>query len=298
MTEPVLKVENLKKHYGEFCLTIPFFELDGSMIQGIIGPNGSGKTTLFKCILGLVTPDSGTIDLFGRPVDRDDPDLRLLKERIGTVFDVVSFPQGVCIKDLTLLGSAYSQWDSPYFLELLKQLDVDPRKTVKDLSRGMGMKLSLAFALAHDPQLLLLDEATAGLDPLARDEIYEHLRDFVAQPTKDGRDRSIILATHITEDLAAIADSILCLDEGQIVFDVAKDDIVNYAGIARCRSVDLEVIRTSKHVLRPLRVLERQRECDILVPNRFEFSEQFPHIVCEPITIDEYMKFYLKGASL
>lgn len=162
---------------------------------------------------------------------------------------------------------------------------------MKDLSRGMGMKLSLACALAHNPQALILDEATAGLDPMARDEALERLRDFVAQPG-----HAILMSSHITSDLERIADRIVCIDAGRIVFDLEKDAITDSAGVARCRVADLERIASSGMVPdSELRYLRHDYGIDVLVPDRFAFAEMFPDIPFDRMTIDDYMSLTLKG---
>ena len=155
----------------------------------------------------------------------------------------------------------------------------------------MGMKLSLACALTHDPQVLILDEATAGLDPMARDEALDRLRDFVAEPG-----RAILMSSHITSDLERIADRIVCIDVGRVVFDLPKDVITDETGIARCRVADFERVAASGVVPeRELRYLRHDYGIDVLVPDRFAFAETFPDIPCDRMTIDDYMALTLKG---
>ena len=190
-----------------------------------------------------------------------------------------------------IYASAFASWDAHRFSQLTRDLGLDPKKAVKDLSRGMGMKLSLACALAHDPQVLILDEATAGLDPMARDEALERLRDFVAQPG-----HAILMSSHITSNLERIADRVVCIDAGRIVFDLEKDAITDSAGVARCRVADLERIASSGMVPdSELRYLRHDYGIDVLVPDRFAFAEMFPDIPCDHMTIDDYMSLTLKG---
>ena len=208
------------------------------------------------------------------------------------VFDTVSLPGHLRVSDVgRIYRSAYASWDAHAFDRLARELGLDARKAVKDLSRGMGMKLSLACALAHDPQVLILDEATAGLDPMARDEALDRLRDFVAQPG-----RAILMSSHITSDLERIADRIVCIDAGRIVFDLPKDVITDETGIARCRMADFERVAASGVVPeRELRYLRHDYGIDVLVPDRFAFAEMFPDIPCDRMTIDDYMALTLKG---
>ena len=155
----------------------------------------------------------------------------------------------------------------------------------------MGMKLSLACAFSHDARLLILDEATAGLDPMARDEVLDRLRDFVAEPG-----RAVLMSSHITSDLERIADRIVCIDNGRIVFDLPKDAITDEMGIARCRVADLERVAASGVIPeRDLRYLRHDYGIDLLVPDRFAFAESFPEVPVDRMTIDDYLALTLKG---
>lgn len=155
----------------------------------------------------------------------------------------------------------------------------------------MGMKLSLACALSHGSSLLILDEATAGLDPMAREEVLDMLRDFVAAPG-----RAILMSSHITSDLERIADRVVCIDEGRIVFDLAKDAITDEMGVARCRVADFERIASSGFVPESeLRYQRHEYGIDVLVPDRYDFARRFPDVPCDRMTIDDYMTLMLKG---
>ena len=157
----------------------------------------------------------------------------------------------------------------------------------------MGMKLQLACALAHNPDLLILDEATAGLDPMARDEILDLLRDFMADES-----RGILISSHITTDLEKIADRVVCIDQGRIAFDVEKDLITDMAGVAHCRTAEFEDVRASD-LFAPgeLRWIRQPMSVDVLVPDRFAFAKRFPRIVCDRATIDDYLQLTLKGET-
>ena len=156
------------------------------------------------------------------------------------------------------------------------------------------MKLSLAFALSHQPRLLLLDEATAGLDPLARNEILDIFREFMEQ-----EGHGILLSSHITSDLEQIADEIACIDNGRIAFDLSKDEICDRAGIVKCREADLDVVRANQYAQDlPLKFLKQNAWIDLLVPDRFEFKQAFPQLDCERASIDDYTRVYLRGQKL
>lgn len=289
----LIEARGLTKHYDGFSLEGVNLAVNEGEVVGFVGQNGAGKSTTIKALLGLIRVDGGEGSVLGTPSDElTRASGAATKERVGVVFDTVSLPGHLRVADVgRIYASAFASWDAHRFSQLTHDLGLDPKKAVKDLSRGMGMKLSLACALAHDPQVLILDEATAGLDPMARDEALERLRDFVAQPG-----RAILMSSHITSDLERIADRIVCIDAGRIVFDLEKDAITDSAGVARCRVADLERIASSGMIPdSELRYLRHDYGIDVLVPDRFAFAEMFPDIPCDHMTIDDYMSLTLKG---
>lgn len=289
----LIEARGLTKHYDGFSLEGVDLAVNEGEVVGFVGQNGAGKSTTIKALLGLIRVDGGEGSVLGTPSDElTRASGAATKERVGVVFDTVSLPGHLRVADVgRIYASAFASWDAHRFSQLTRDLGLDPKKAVKDLSRGMGMKLSLACALAHNPQVLILDEATAGLDPMARDEALERLRDFVAQPG-----HAILMSSHITSDLERIADRIVCIDAGRIVFDLEKDAITDSAGVARCRVADLERIASSGMVPdSELRYLRHDYGIDVLVPDRFAFAEMFPDIPCDRMTIGDYMSLTLKG---
>ena len=289
----LIEARGLTKHYDGFSLEGVNLAVNEGEVVGFVGQNGAGKSTTIKALLGLIRVDGGEGSVLGTPSDElTRASGAATKERVGVVFDTVSLPGHLRVADVgRIYASAFASWDAHRFSQLTHDLGLDPKKAVKDLSRGMGMKLSLACALAHDPQVLILDEATAGLAPMARDEALDRLRDFVAEPG-----RAILMSSHITSDLERIADHIACIDAGRIVFDLEKDAITDSAGVARCRVADLERIASSGMVPdSELRYLRHDYGIDVLVPDRFAFAEMFPDIPCDRMTIDDYMSLTLKG---
>lgn len=289
----LIEARGLTKHYDGFSLEGVDLVVNEGEVVGFVGQNGAGKSTTIKALLGLIRVDGGEGSVLGTPSDElTRASGAATKERVGVVFDTVSLPGHLRVADVgRIYASAFASWDAHRFSQLTRDLGLDPKKAVKDLSRGMGMKLSLACALAHDPQVLILDEATAGLDPMARDEALERLRDFVTQPG-----HAILMSSHITSNLERIADRVVCIDAGRIVFDIEKDAITDSAGVARCRVADLERIASSGMVPdSELRYLRHDYGIDVLVPDRFAFAEMFPDIPCDHMTIDDYMSLTLKG---
>ena len=288
----IVSVDNLVKRYGDLIALDHFnLHIRPGEVFGLLGPNGSGKTTAINCILQLLTFDKGAIRLFGEDMAPTRYDL---KRRIGVVLDTCAFPVTMRVRDVGDLGkAAYRCWDPTEFERLCERFGLTPKKPVKGLSRGMGMKLTLAFALAHDPELLVLDEATAGLDPLARDEVLDILRGFMASG-----DRGILMSTHITSDLEKIADEVVCIDAGHPVFSLPKDVICDEAGVARCRAGELEEVLGSG-ALAPgaARVLRHDYGVDVLVPDRFAFARAFPQVPVDKASIEDYMTLMLKGEA-
>lgn len=289
----LLSIQGLTKSYGDFVLSPTNLVVPNGAVVGLVGSNGAGKTTIIKSILGLVHPDGGAIDLLGCSVtDASPKELVAVKQQIGVVFDTCAFPRAYSINAVrTTMAAVYRRWDNQAFDRYLSQFGLPPNKKVEKLSRGMSMKLSLACALAHDARLLILDEATAGLDPMAREEILGILRDYMEV---DGR--GILMATHITSDLERMADYIVCIDGGREVFSLEKDAITEEAGVARCRTAEFEALMSSGlFASEELRYLRGDYGVNVLVPRRTDCARAFPSMVVDRVTIEEYMTLAIKG---
>lgn len=289
----LIEARGLTKHYNGFSLHDVSFTVEEGEIVGFVGKNGAGKSTTIKALLGLIALDGGAADILGYDAATlARPSGAALKERIGVVFDTVSMPGHLTVSDVaSMYARAFRTWDHRQFQMYLDRFDLPARKAIRDLSRGMGMKLSLACALSHDACLLVLDEATAGLDPMARDEVLDLLRAFVAEPG-----RAVFMSSHITTDLDKIADRIIGIDAGRIIFDRYKDEITDTMGVARCRVAEFEAIAASGIIPeRELRYLRHDYGIDVLVPDRFAFAENFPNVPCDRMTIDDYLTLTLKG---
>lgn len=269
-------------------------------VVGLVGTNGAGKTTTLRAALGLLHTDSGSIRLFGQPFGPGckAPVQREARSRVGVVLDACPFPRDHTVSQVVAcVAPAYSNWDQATFDDLTARAGILPKTKVRDLSRGMGMKLQLAVALSHGAELLVLDEATAGLDPIARDEVLDQLRAF-ASAGDDGQGRGaahgVLLSSHITSDLERIADRVVAIDAGRIAFDVPREGITDTAGIAHCASSRASEVLSC---VDDARLLRREYGCDVLVPNRFEFAEAFPDVACDHASVDEYLHFFLKGET-
>ena len=288
--KPLVQVSGLRKSYRDFALEGVSLTVEPGCVCGLVGPNGAGKSTLIKCLLGLVTPDAGSVEVLGEPVPWAPRLSPGLKARVGVVFDTIPLPGSLRLSAVGGVGRvAYPAWDDGLFRSLCAEYGLAPDKAVGELSRGMGMRLSLAFALAHRPDLLVLDEATAGLDPMARDEVLDDVRAFMAADDGHG----VLMATHITSDLEKLADEVVCLDGGRVAFDLAKEDITDTAGVVRCTAGQFERLRAAG--VEGLRWERRPYETVVLAPDRRALAAACPDLVVGRATIEEYMTLAVKG---
>ncbi len=212
--EYILEVESLRKSYNNFVLDDISFSLHKNSITGFIGTNGSGKTTTIKLILGLALKDYGSIRLFGKDISKCE---REVKNRIGVVLD-----EGYLYDDLTInemksiVAPSYNNWDDTLFYRNIESFKLQKNQKISSLSKGMRMKFSIALAISHHAELLIMDEPTSGLDPLVRSDLLKILSDFM----EDGK--SVFFSTHITSDLDKIADRLILINKGQIIFSEEK----------------------------------------------------------------------------
>ena len=224
----LLSVQNLTKQFTDsrFFINDVSFEVNAGEIVALIGKNGSGKSTLIRMITGSYTVDSGQINFFGKQVTPKDT---VYKNDIGVVFDAMNFPKKMTILKLEKVFQAlYQNWDSNYFFNLIKQFELPAGQLVKDFSRGMSMKLIMAAALSHETKLLILDEATAGLDAASRDEIQEEIEKFVHQ-----QQHGVLLTSHIAEDIERLATHLIFIKNGEIFAKIEKKDLFEHYSIVK-----------------------------------------------------------------
>ena len=275
-----IEVNRLRKEYQNFQLKDVSFRLPTGTIMGFVGENGAGKTTTIKCIVDLLNTREGEVKIFGKDVREHGTKV---KEDIGVVFDDIYFPDLFNAKKIGhVLDEVFSNWDNQYYVDLLKRLKVPYEKPIKQLSRGMKMKLSIASALVHRPKLLILDEPTSGLDPIIRDEILDIFMDFMQD-----ENNSILFSTHITTDLEKIADYITFIHDGEIVFSKNKDDLLYDFGI--WKGTLEEAIEIPDHA--KIRMKQHAYGVEILV-NRKEVNSAFP---IDMPSIEDIMLFFVKG---
>lgn len=278
-----LQITGLTKRYGDFLLDHVSFGVPTGSIVGLIGENGAGKSTTIRGVLGMIHKEAGRIALLGQDTETMDPSL---KEKVGVVLGDCNFSEELTPLRLSkVLRDVYSGWDQAYFETLLTQLHVPQNKKIKGLSRGTKMKLSIAAAMAHHPQLLILDEATSGLDPVVRDDILDLFLDFV----QDERN-SILVSSHITSDLEKVADYIVFLHEGRVVFCEAKDVLLECCGILKCGAEQFAKIEREDI----LACRKRDYEYQVLVRDGEQAIKKYPKALLVPTTLDEIMLLYVK----
>ena len=279
-----IEIHGLCKSYGDFSLDHVDLTLPGGSIMGLIGENGAGKTTTIKCILNLIRRDSGEITIMGRDSISQE---KAVKADIGVVLDECYFHDTLRPRDIDrILARVYESWDSALFDTYLDKFRLPEGKFVKEFSRGMKMKLSLAAALAHRPRLLILDEATAGLDPVVRDEILDEFLGFIQD-----EDHAILISSHITSDLEKAADYITYLHQGRVVLSEAKDDILDHYGRVGCTAADLAAIDPEDL----LRVRRGAFGCEALIRDRGTFQRKYPGLMVDRVKLEDIMLFTGKG---
>lgn len=236
--ENSIEMKNVTKNYGGFTLDNISLSLPGGTIMGFIGENGAGKTTTIKLILDLISRDCGDIKVLGQDMKAGGKEL---KEHIGVVLDESCYPESLKISDVNrILKLCYKSWDEKAFFSYAQKFSLPSDKLVKEFSRGTKMKLSIAAALSHDSKLLILDEASSGLDPIVRDEILDMLLDFIQDET-----HSVLISSHIISDLEKICDYICFIHKGKIVFTEAKDALLEKYAILKCPEDELSEIDKS-----------------------------------------------------
>ena len=276
----ILEISHLSKDYGSFQLSDVSFAIPGGTIMGLIGENGAGKSTTLKCILDLVHRDGGEIRFLGQDTVR--------REEIGVVLDDCGYYNTFTPAQIDRIQQGlYPRWDSALFRRYLDKFGLaGEKKPVKDFSKGMRMKLALAAAFAVRPKLLILDEATAGLDPVVRDEILDEFLEFIQD-----EDHGVLISSHITSDLEKVADYVTYLHKGRVALSGAKDELLDTYGKLVCAKADLEKVDPA--LLAGVRA--GQFGCEALVKDRRLVSRLWPDLAVDPVSLEDIMIFTVKG---
>lgn len=279
MTDFAVEFKNVTKRYDGFKLDNVSFALPRGCIMGLIGANGAGKSTVIKLMLDIIKKDGGDIEVLGT----DSRNLtNELKEKIGVVFDESSFPENLKLKEIEkVLANIYKNWDRAAFSKYVNEFGLSKEKAVKDFSRGMKMKLSIACALSHHAQLLILDEATSGLDPIVRDEILDIFLDFIQD-----ENNSVLISSHITSDLEKICDYITFINNGSIVMSEEKDIILEKYIVVKGDADEIERI--------PRENIIGMRKNKFGAEALAEAAYVYPGLVTEPADLETIMLFNIK----
>ncbi len=272
----VLQVKEIHKQYPQFLLDKINFELPEGAIMGLIGENGAGKSTTMRIILGMAQADSGSVSIFGHEgVTEQD------RAQIGVVFDELPFNQTLFVSHLgKVMQGIYPNWDQQAYEEYLARFRLPDKKELKDFSRGMKMKLSLAVAMSHHARLLILDEPTSGLDPVVRAEILDLFLEFIS----DGK-RSILVSSHMTGDLERIADYITLIHQGRVILSKNKDELIYGYGIARADRQTLAAVDSSLVEA----IQDGPYGSQALINDRVRFEREYPDILLDRLNLDEMM---------
>lgn len=276
-----LRLIDVSKHFDGFDVSHVTLGVPRGCVVGLVGRNGAGKTTLMRMALGSLAPDSGRVEHTAK---------------LGAVSAVCPYPTEMTVPDVERMHRlAFSAFDRTLFEKTCAALDlpIDGKRTIKELSRGMGMKLQLAAAVASGSTCLVMDEPTAGLDPIVRDDVLDLLRHWM-----EPGDRSLLISSHITSDLERICDQIAIIDSGRVLLTCDIDEVEGRMGVARLRSAELEEVLCGSRAWSgdgSARVLRGDLSWTLLVDDRAAFAREYPGLVCDRATIDDVMTLLVKG---
>ncbi|WP_449354865.1 ABC transporter ATP-binding protein [Virgibacillus natechei] len=282
----ILEVENLQKTYADtkFGLRDVSFSIPYGSIVGFIGENGAGKSTTMGSIIGTLHKDNGTIKIFGEEMDTEDVHI---KEDIGVVFDAMNLPGDLTVEKLgNVFQQIYKRWDKEAFFHYIDFFSLPRKKKVSGFSRGMSMKLSLAVALSHDARLLILDEATAGLDAGGRDDVLTVLSEFTSD-----QERGILLSSHITSDIERIADALIFIKGGEILLRVEKEKLLRNYAIVQCADDLYGIIKQDIIVA----YRKNSDTLDVLVSNKREVPTSME---TKEFSIDDMTLLLMRGVKV
>lgn len=276
-----VEIRGLCKSFGTFEMRDLDLDIPRGYIVGLIGENGAGKTTLIKCITGANIIDSGNIKLFG------SEDRNTSKGNIGVVFDECHlFQQMTGTQIGKLMSTLFDRWDESRYEALMSSFEIPMEKKLRDYSRGMRMKIQVAVALSHCPDLLILDEATAGMDPAARDEFLDLIMEYMQD-----ENHTVLMSSHITGDLEKIADYVVFIHKGRIVMNGPKDEILEKYGIAKGSEENILALGHEN-------ILSVRREglfTSALVADREGVAEAFPELIVDPASLEDIMVMVIRG---
>ena len=280
--ENAIEIKDLTKKYDGFTLDKVSFNVPKGSIMGFIGQNGAGKTTTINAILNIVKKDEGDIKLLGLDHEKDEYDA---KKQIAAVFDELPFDDRLNAVTIDkVLREVFEEWNSETFFNYLDRFSLPRKKKFGKFSKGMKMKLQIASALSHNAKLLIMDEATTGLDPVVRNEILDIFLEYL-----QSEDHSILMSSHITSDLDKVADSVTFIDKGKVLISGYKDDILYSHGILKCTKDDYKDIAPEDIVSARL----NDFGAEVMISDKAECSRKYSGAVIDPATLEDIMLFYV-----
>lgn len=280
--ENAIEISGLTKKYDGFTLDGISFNVAKGSIMGFIGQNGAGKTTTIKALLNIISADSGSIKLLGLDHIKREYEI---KEQLAAVFDEMPFHESFTANQINIMfRGLYGGWDEKKFFEYLDRFGLPRKKKISKFSKGMKMKLQIAAALSHGARLMIMDEATTGLDPVVRNEILDIFREYLRD-----EENSILMSSHITGDLEKIADSVTFIDKGKILLTGYKDEILENHGVIKCGKSDLGSIAPEDYI--SARISDFGAE--IMVSDRAAAKSKYPSLTIDKTTLEEIMLFYV-----
>lgn len=284
--ENAIEISGLTKRYDGFTLDNLSFSVPKGSIMGFIGQNGAGKTTTIKAILNIIKADEGSVKLLGMDsLTEEIP----IKERIAAVFDEIPFHDEFTAKNLDVIfGDIYKNWNTQIFEQYLDRFALPRKKKIGKLSKGMKMKLQIACALSNGAELLIMDEATTGLDPVVRNEILDIFMEYIQD-----ENHSIFMSSHITSDLEKVADSVTFIDKGKLLLTGYKDDILENHGVIKCGKDDYKEIAAEDIVSARL----TDFGAEVMVSDKAACKRKYSGLVMDNTTLEEIMVFYVNQAK-
>lgn len=282
----MIRLENAQKHYKEFDLNCSL-EVRPGQITGLVGENGAGKSTTFKLILGLIRDDGGTVEVFGKPIQQMT---QKDKENMGVVLSDSGFSGYVTVKDLLpVMSSLYSKFDKDSFLKNCEKYKIPMNKKIKEFSTGMKTKLKMLVAISHEADLLILDEPTAGVDVIVRDEFIQMLQEYMA----NGQ-RSILISSHISTDLENLCDDLYMIHDGRIIMHEDTDVLLSEYAVLKLSLEQYEQL--DKQYL--LKVKKESFGYRCLTNQRQYYAENYPDMVLEKGNVDEMILLVVRGENV
>lgn len=277
-----IEISGLTKQYDGFTLDKISFNVPKGTIMGFIGQNGAGKTTTIKSILNIISPTSGSIKILGLDHIQNEYEI---KENIAAVFDEMPFHESMTTNAINIMFKGlYKNWNSEVFFGYLDRFCLPRKKKIGKFSKGMKMKLQIAAALSHGAKLLIMDEATTGLDPVVRNEILDIFREYIQD-----EENSILMSSHITSDLEKIADCVTFIDKGKILLTGYKDEILENHAVIKCTLTDYKEISSEDYISARI----NDFGAEIMVSNRAEAQKKYPDLIIEKTTLEDIMLFYV-----